>query len=1388
MNESTDRAIVKRIHEGDTNAFTEFVRKHQRAVHGYAYHKTRDPVAAEDITQEVFLAAYTNLHQLREPEKAGPWLRSIAQFKSIDWLRQRPKTAYLTADLPSSSPSTIDKLVHQETKDHLDVVLQTLSETNRITFALKYMEGLSNREIADFLGVSQSVVATRLSRVREQLREHLLSSVEESPPRRDFSKAISYQIQAVRPIIGVGVRFPTHHPDAGQCNCIWTARSLAKRTDGICREYPSEGFVVWYGVDRIREDDALRAVETALVLHHETCPLGTHMVTIGQVLSGIPTGESAFPYLVGSDESHLEHGQILVDSTIAWLVRDRYEVEEISEAQKLPNVHRLIPTELMNRFPADMLVGRDGEVDQLETAVHELIEGKSGIIQITGAAGIGKTYLLQTLRYRLESHVEAQSLSWIATQMHRTGPHTLIRQVFECFLCSISIGELENYLDRFGLARELPYFAEWLHLPVNMTDKASVTLTAEQIRYRAFRGMCDWLTQMAQTTRIVWVVDDAHWLSSEESRLLQYLCRVTRNAPILFIFIRRTGYSEIPEAAAGAELEGHVRGTYAEIYREIHLEPLEAWVSHSLLTHHLGDRKLLPSQQRHVLELAGGNPLYLREAAHFLSRDRAKLGTPPNVERLILAHLDSLPPAHQNLLRYASVVGARVDLWLLRTDFPESILSNSLEHLIPLGWLRQNDETYLEWGHALYQESIYHSIEPKARRQLHTEIAGQLKAAPATTSETLADHYHMAGETENAARHAAMALIAHQGQQQNVWTQRYAEIALTCPQVLSREQYVEVLRQYASRLRDMGNLREAIVHLEQALDLTTADAQRVLLTLELVCTVEDYDHKMALLEKVSSWINETTETDTIVAWCVRLAVAKGDRVGRLLSEAERLLQIVRNRGNSHAEARLLNVLAQAHFANGDLATAQSICQQAIQIAETLGDEVLLGDMEYGMAYVLWLSFRYPKAIGHIQRACELYEQEGNPTTGFLGLLGGIYQELGQYEAMAETYRNILEQQGVMEDVSQTTANTHARLVQGYVHLGDWPRAYLHFWHMLDSMAQRPSASMYEIENAVGTLCSTDVSNGQWMWKDIPQTMQRAQELIRYLGEHRLSPEEVYARFQGNLHPILAAGYVEYGVRHSHEEGVATLRLFARQVWILDEHVEFWAYLIDVLDRDTLEAVLEDALQLVEYEAPILPNQERDRPEFFLSSRPEKQILEWLQSCLREHYETSDEGRHLKAEGIIPEPCWLAVGTFEESVPTDVEQSILKTFFGDGVTPYLDWRPPTDVRDGYVDCRHLFDTMERVSAYACTTIVSPREQRVRFTLYHDDSVCVWLNGKRCFEEDHCCYSQFDENLRPGANRVLIRLTNFEDGWGFIVRVTDDEGHALNSITYCLPCFR
>jgi RNA polymerase sigma-70 factor (ECF subfamily) len=150
-------------------------------VYRFALRLTRDPHAAEDLTQETFLRAWRQVRHLREPRAAQVWLFRIAANVWRDQVRRGrsriARASSLSADAPDRSPPADEQLAEQECLRLALDSLQALPEQQREALYLRACEGLSAAEIATVLGTSADSVKASLCVARSKLRkllEHLL--------------------------------------------------------------------------------------------------------------------------------------------------------------------------------------------------------------------------------------------------------------------------------------------------------------------------------------------------------------------------------------------------------------------------------------------------------------------------------------------------------------------------------------------------------------------------------------------------------------------------------------------------------------------------------------------------------------------------------------------------------------------------------------------------------------------------------------------------------------------------------------------------------------------------------------------------------------------------------------------------------------------------------------------------------------------------------------------------------------------------------------------------------------------------------------------------------------------------------------------------------------
>ncbi len=205
MSPESTRFLVERAQAGDTGAFESLVENYYGMVHGLALSRVGDWAAADDLTQDVFLMAWTNLARLRAPGAFLVWIRRIARNASLNWIRAREYRRRL-ADRhvqqngggipvepdPSCSAAT------QECLEHVTEALETLSPKLREAITLYYFEGHTAADAADALGISVDTMKKRLRLARAKLqRYYQVRQVEEigqilpSRPRKRIEQIVA---------------------------------------------------------------------------------------------------------------------------------------------------------------------------------------------------------------------------------------------------------------------------------------------------------------------------------------------------------------------------------------------------------------------------------------------------------------------------------------------------------------------------------------------------------------------------------------------------------------------------------------------------------------------------------------------------------------------------------------------------------------------------------------------------------------------------------------------------------------------------------------------------------------------------------------------------------------------------------------------------------------------------------------------------------------------------------------------------------------------------------------------------------------------------------------------------------------------------------------------
>jgi RNA polymerase sigma-70 factor, ECF subfamily len=161
--EPSDGDLIRRVALRDADAFEALYRRYARAVFGLALRRLGDRMRAEDAVQETFAAVWRSARTYRPDRGAGaPWLYAVARNAIVDRSRGTPEPpAGESSDAPADEPTPEERAEASYVSWRVHRALEDLPQHERDVIELAYYGGLSQSEVADFLGLPLGTVKTR---------------------------------------------------------------------------------------------------------------------------------------------------------------------------------------------------------------------------------------------------------------------------------------------------------------------------------------------------------------------------------------------------------------------------------------------------------------------------------------------------------------------------------------------------------------------------------------------------------------------------------------------------------------------------------------------------------------------------------------------------------------------------------------------------------------------------------------------------------------------------------------------------------------------------------------------------------------------------------------------------------------------------------------------------------------------------------------------------------------------------------------------------------------------------------------------------------------------------------------------------------------------------
>jgi class 3 adenylate cyclase/tetratricopeptide (TPR) repeat protein len=541
-------------------------------------------------------------------------------------------------------------------------------------------------------------------------------------------------------------------------------REVLERHQGTVEKFIGDAVVGVFGVPRLHEDDALRAVRAAMELQAALAELNKELerdrgVTL-QLRTGVNTGEvvsgsaAAGSALVLGDavnvaarlEQAAAPGEVLIGQTTWQLVRDAVTAEPVAPlalkgkadqvaAWRLRGVTPDIPGHARRRDVP--MVGREPQRRLLLDAFDRVVaERGCQLVTVLGAAGVGKSRLVDEALASIGARatvLRGRCLSY--------GEGITYWPVAEVVRQAAGIGHDDSLPAARGkLAALLAGQEQAERIGSRITDLVGLGEAAGGETHETFWAVRKLFEHVASRRPLVVALEDLHWAEPTLLDLVEYVGNFTRNAPVLLLALART---ELLEARLdwGRSVAGAAT---------ILLEPLPSAESGHLVEQLLGIAGIDEHVAAQIAALAGGNPLFIEELVAkllddgLLRRDRNwklssaqldRVGVPATIQVLLAARLEQLPSGERAVLERASVVGKSFS-WAAAAALataPERIrLGSELASLVRRGLLLPDHseiagEDAFQFRHDLIRDAAYQALPKQDRAQLHERLAAWLQ-------------------------------------------------------------------------------------------------------------------------------------------------------------------------------------------------------------------------------------------------------------------------------------------------------------------------------------------------------------------------------------------------------------------------------------------------------------------------------------------------------------------------------------------------------------------------------------------------------------------------------------------------------------------------------------
>jgi serine phosphatase RsbU (regulator of sigma subunit)/class 3 adenylate cyclase len=888
------------------------------------------------------------------------------------------------------------------------------------------------------------------------------------------------------------------------------------RYEGTIARLLGDSLVAFFGTPIAHEDDPMRAVRAALDCldpiaeyakdikrSHDIDFAMRFCLNTGPVIIGTVGNDLRYEYTSSSGAVNLasrlkfatQPMTVIISENTYPLVEPLFEINSLGPVDVKGRQKPLEAYQVLGRktIPGSLrglrglespMVGRDKELTDLLQLCEYLQSGLGRAVLVTGEPGFGKSRLISEWEKAIATTQRRPPPQWVEGRCLSYGQNMayhlvldLLRSIIgasegasESEICQnfhTLITDLYGDLDYPEALDVYPYLGHLLSCQLQGKAYARVSLLDPQaLQARYSSALSTLLKTLASQRPLILILEDLHWADPASIELLSKLLPLIFNSQILFTLISRPDLD-----SPGWRLVTNAREMLGGSLSEITLSALSDTDSRNLVANLLEIEALPKEIRKLILDKAEGNPFFVEEVVRMLIDQEAivrqgdqwragenlsAISIPKNLQGLLMARIDRLSENGKKALRVASVVGRQFPVRVLQevlladqsdldsvVDQTMSSLSN-LESAGLICLAQVEPDLEYHFRHNLIQNAAYDSLLLADRKRLHLMVGETVERVYPDRLDSrelaprLGQHFSEAGDDKRALKYFTLAGNA--------------------------------------ALDSFANI-EAEGYYQRALNLVCTELERAVLLDglgEALARQSRYEGAIQIWFEAIGFYQEVNDLDGVAhlyAKAARAAWWHGD-TPRGLQICLEGFQLVTNAPESHEIALLVHETARAYHFNGIPEKAADLCQQALEIAERLGDIEVQADALATLgilanqpkdiaiqaltkavklaedANLLNIAIRANLNLGTVrhavdgdlysarknyERAVEIARERGVPQEEFLTLLGliGMTYELGE---IVELERMLPELESLASEISDPrSANMELLGLQAGLH-------------------------------------------------------------------------------------------------------------------------------------------------------------------------------------------------------------------------------------------------------------------------------------------------------------------------------------------------------------------